>query len=244
MISTHKPTAGRNRESLVGNFLEKHLPDYFGVDTGLILSRSGEFSKEADLCIVAQPWNAPLYLTSPSRILLVEAVYALIEVKTRLTPSALADAVTKCRRFKTLPRQFDDAPAPPRIADSLFILWAFEGPTPRTLKRNILKAISEVPTHEQPDFIIIPNSIVATSGTYRVLTKLGQFGSPFWLQTYQESGGDVNLALGDPTEVHDLGTHALLPFFIWLTSWLKRAGPRSAPLLEYLPNDYVYGHVV
>jgi hypothetical protein len=244
-FATHRPSGGENRESVVGSFLKENLPMHFGVDTGLILAQSGEFTRQADLCIVDQTWNAPLYLTSPNRIWPIEAVYALIEVKTRLSPSNLSDAIEKCRRFKTLPRQFDDAPATPQITDSLFVLWAFEGPSAATVKRNINKALEKVPRAEQPDYIVIPDSVVATAGSYRELARAGQPGSTYREQILRESGGDIEGVIGEPIEVLELGQHALLVFFLWLTSWLKRAGQRSAPLMAYLPtDDRKYGRVV
>lgn len=243
-FATHRPSAGGNREVFVGDFLRENLPQNFGVDTGLILSQSGEFSNQADLLIVDQTWNAPLYPTSPNRIWLVEAVYALIEVKTRLSPSDLSDALTKCKRFKNLPRSFQDVPALPQIADSLFVLWGFEAPSPQTAKQNIVKALAEIPRVEQPDFIVVPDSLLVTAGGYRQLAKVGQPGSSTWQMVSQETGGDIERAIGDPVEVLDMGKYALLLFLIWLGGWLKSAGQRSAPLQSYLRLDYEYGRII
>ena len=51
-FASHRPSAGSNREGIVGDFLRAYLPKAFGTDTGLILSKSGEFSKQVDLIIV------------------------------------------------------------------------------------------------------------------------------------------------------------------------------------------------
>ena len=41
----HRPSAGINCEDLVGNFLRNHLPERFGVSTGLIISHDGNVFK-------------------------------------------------------------------------------------------------------------------------------------------------------------------------------------------------------
>jgi hypothetical protein len=245
-FASHRPSAGENREEIIGDdLLRPYLPKTFGVGTGLVLSSSGELSKQADLLVVNQSWNAPLYPTGANQIWLVEAVYALIEVKTSLSPSTLEDAFEKCRRFKTLPRQFDDGPdVRPRIGDSLFVLWAFDGPSPETAKENIVAALEGVPRDEQPDIVVVLNSIIATAGRYRELVKIGQEGSPYRQQVMGQSGWDIDRAMGEPVEVMNLGPNTLLAFIMWLTSWLKQAGPRSAPLLTAYMPDRIWGHLI
>lgn len=241
-FSTHPLSAGENRESLVADFLRNYLPKVFGIDTGIILSTSGEFSTQADLVIVDQDYNAPLYPTQANKVWLVESVYALIEVKTYLRPSDIADAFEKGRRFKTLPREFDTVPVLPKIRDSLFVLWAFESPSPDTVKRNIESALMSYPRDEQPDFIIVPNKMLVSSGCYRMLSKIGQSDSSQRRlftrsnpnKTYEEVYGIADFMI--------LGEYSLLTWLIWTTSWLKGAGHRSAPLASYLQKTKCYGY--
>lgn len=241
-FSTHRLTAGENREGIVADFLRENLPKSFGVDTGLILSKSGEFSNQADIVVVDHNSNAPLYPSSTKHLWLVEAVYALIEVKTTLSPAEISDAVQKCRKFKTLLRDFSTVPALPQIPDSLFILWAFDAPSPETAKTNILSALQGVPRSEQPDFIVVPDSIIVTAGGYREISKLGLPNSPHRLQVTAAFGGNLDLALGEPIELLHLQNNSLLAFIVWFTSWLNGAGHRSAPLASYLAEGHVFGH--
>ncbi len=83
-FAKHRPSAGSNREDLVEKFLVNHLPKRFGVSTGLIISHDEKFSNQADLVVVDNQNNAPLYPESSSKLWPVESVYALIEVKTQL----------------------------------------------------------------------------------------------------------------------------------------------------------------
>lgn len=98
-FAVHRLSAGGNREDLVERFLAEHLPERFGVSTGLVISHDGLFSNQADLVVVDTVNNAPLYGSFRNKLWPVESVYALVEVKTSLSPSELRDCVSKGRRF-------------------------------------------------------------------------------------------------------------------------------------------------
>jgi len=243
-FSTHHLSAGENREGIVADFLRDYLPRTFGIDSGLILSTSGEFSNQADVVVVDQAYNAPLFPSGPRRLWLIEAAYALIEVKTNLTPSDLDDAIVKCRRFKTLPRKFDTLPENPKIRDSLFVVWAFEGPQPETVRCNVRNALRDVPVAEQPDFIVIPNSVIVTAGQYRQLAISNRPDRPRLSYTITDSEGNITVVPDDQVLILSLGNNTLLTWLIWLTSWLKAAGHRSAPLTAYLTQGQILGEEV
>ena len=57
-------------------------------------------------------------------------------------------------------------------------------------------------------------------------------------------GGDLNLALGDPIEVLHLEKNSVFGLLVWFTSWLNGAGHRSAPLVSYLAEGYIWGNAV
>ena len=232
-FKTHRPSAGDNREAIVANFLVEHLPKSFGVGTGLILSKDGLFSKQADIVVVDHMRNAPLYSSLPEKIWLVESVYALLEVKTTLSPKDISDSITKCRRFKTLSRAFADVPSKPPISDSLFAIWAFEAPSAETVKENFAKAIKDVPRFEQPDFIVVPDSLIVKSGVYHAFARLGQPGSLRRRELEEKRGDNLAQILGEGFDIWDLGHNALIAWLVWLTSWLNAAGSRSAPLASY-----------
>lgn len=243
-FKTHRPTSGANREAIVAEFLRKHLPSAYGVVSGLILAQNDMFSKQADVVIVDQLRNAPLYSSSPEEIWLVESVYCLLEVKTRLTPSDLADSIEKCRRFKSLPRSFMESSDSPRITDSLFAIWSFETSSAETLKTNFAHAIAGVPISEQPDFVIVPDKLVIKSGSYHAFVSLGMPSSPYRSELEATTGGDLAPLLGEGYTVWELGTNALLTWFVWIMSWLNHAGPRVAPLTAYLPKNEDWGREV
>lgn len=236
-FATHHGAAGANRETLLAEALKDSIPGEFRIDTGLITSCDGQFSNQADLVIADGAWNTPFYPAAQNRIWLVEAIYALIEVKTSLTPTELRDALAKCRRFKSLPRKFSDAPLPPRLTDSLFILWAYEAPSPETVKANLEAELAGISVDEQPDFVVVPGKLVATSGSYREISKFGQPGSLHRSDLEAKYGKDLEALRTARSEVLELGKNSLLVWLVWFLSWLKRAGPRNPELLSYLPQE-------
>lgn len=236
-FASHRPSAGDNREDLVESFLSQHLPKKFGVSTGLVISSEGVFSNQADLLLVDDQNNAPLYGTSRNKLWPVEAVSALIEVKTTLSPADIADAVAKARRFKTLRRIFGDAGHGQRIADSLFVLWSFEAPSIETFKINLTNALVGVPRAEQPDLIIVPDRLVARAGSYLELSKLGQPNSPHRAQLTALHGNDLSALIPGTNEVAGLGENSLLAGYIWLDSWLRQSGGRLVDPTVYLPPN-------
>jgi hypothetical protein len=181
--------------------------------------------------------NAPFHAELPNRIFTVESVYALIEAKSTLTPSELVDAVAKGRRFKAMTRHFSEVTAP-KIQDSLFIIFAFEAAAPNTFRDTVASALNTIPGPERPDFIVVANSLVVTAGSYFELSKLGKENSAYRRELLQKPlEPALARALAQGFQVGILGEHALMAFFMWLTSWLVRAGYRTADLHSYLPED-------
>lgn len=236
-FATHRPSAGDNREDLVEAFLANHLPKKFGVSTGLVISSEGVFSNQADLVIVDDQNNAPLYPTTRNKLWPVEAVAAFIEVKTNLNPSEISDAVMKARRFKSLRRVFCNAGQSQRITESLFVLWSFDAPSVDTFKANLTSSLAGVPVSEQPDLVIVPDRFVARSGTYLELSKIGQKNSPYRTELVAKHGIDLSALIPGSNEVAELGENALLAGYVWLDSWLRQAGSRLVDPTVYLPPN-------
>ena len=243
-FATHRPSAGDNREDLVEVFLKDHLPKKFGVSTGLVISSEGMFSNQADLVIVDDQNNAPLYPNSTNKLWPVETVLALIEVKTSLSPSEITDAVAKARRFKSLQRNFCEAGQDQRITESLFVLWGFEAPSVEIFKSNLTKALEGVPVSEQPDLIIVPGRFVACSGEYRELSKLGQPNSQYRARMIEEYGADLSSLTQGSNTVYECDENALHAGYLWLDSWLRQAGSRLVDPLLYRSKDLMWHRVL
>lgn len=243
-FASHRLSAGENREDLVADFLKNHLPKRFGVSSGMVISHDGVFSNQADLVVVDEQSNAPLYAATRNKLWPVEAVYALIEVKTTLGPGDISDAVAKGRKFKTLQRKYCEAGQVQRIRDSLFVVWAFDSSSPSTVKTNLIAALAGVPRSEQPDLIVVPDKIVARAGTYLELSKIGQPNSQHRAQLHAQHGQNLDALIPETVEVGELGENALLAWYVWFDSWLRQAGSRLTDPVAYLPPNQVFGRVV
>ena len=240
-FASHRPTAGTNRESKVANLLQEYLPTRYEIGSGLILSKDGEFSNQADVIIADKMSNSPLFASEKEKIWLVESVYSLIEVKTQLTPSTLTDSLEKCRRFKTLPRVYASDFGRQNVKESIFVLWSFEGPSAETIKNNYIELTNNIPVNELPDFIIVPGSTIIVAGQYYEMTVLGQPNSQRRRELIEKHGNDINQLLGEGYLLYNLGEDTLLAFLIWITSWLHSAGERRADLVQYVPREHIWG---
>lgn len=210
----------------------------------MVISHEGVFSKQADLVVVDEQNNAPLYAATRNKLWPVEAVYALVEVKTVLHPSELSDAIAKGRKFKALKRRFCEAGQIQRIADSLFVIWAFDSAASSTFKANLVAALAGVPRSEQPDLIVVPDRFVARAGSYLEISRLGQVSSPFRAQLHAKHGTNLELLFPEPVEFCELGENALMAWYVWFDSWLRQAGSRLTDPIAYLPPDQVFGRMV
>lgn len=242
-FSTRKLSVGENRE-IVGDFLTDNLPKAFKVDLGFILSMDGEFSNQEELLIVDHMFNSPLFLDSESKVWLAESVYAMIDVKSQLTNTELEDIILKCRKFKRMRRYYQSIPSTPRTKDSLFIIWGGDGGSSETLKSNIIEVLRDVPVEEQPDFIIVPNSMIVTCGSYRKMSQFGQDGSKLNQRVISDNPGKSYEDIFEIYEFIKSEDNSILMFLTWLTAWLKVAGYRSAPIEAYLKDSQIFENLI
>ena len=171
--------------------LKSHILPTVGVETGLVLASSGEFSNQSDIILVDRQSNNALHGARPIPLWLMEAVYGVIEVKTPLTPTTLRDSIKKSIRLKTLPKHYADAHGRQKLLETLFSVWSFEAPQDLTLaKANITAALAAVPCQQQPDFIVVPGRFLWRGGHYFDLSTNGQPGSRFHTMRLQQVDGD------------------------------------------------------
>ncbi len=86
----HGPTLGSEREELLRALVERHVPRRFHVATGFIEGSD----RQVDILIYDQVDYAPLFRAGNLVVVPIEAVRALIEVKSTLTAGELADALS------------------------------------------------------------------------------------------------------------------------------------------------------
>lgn len=111
-LTDHPGELGRINESHLVNFLRGYLPQKIGVSTGFIASGGGDGiqSPQCDIILYDAINNAPLYQSEAWSIFPIEMVYGVIEVKTTLGKTELADALKKCAKIRAMATGKNNAP--------------------------------------------------------------------------------------------------------------------------------------
>lgn len=101
---SHAPTRGGGHETIWSNWLKKYLPQRYAVASGFIIDSKGNQSLQQDLIIFDRQYS-PLLLNKDEVLFVpAEAVYAVVEVKSNLTPAELRDGIKKIASSKELLR--------------------------------------------------------------------------------------------------------------------------------------------
>lgn len=87
----HPTGVGDAREDIVRQYLQDILPRRFSVDKGKIFDSEGRLSREFDVIISEAHDVAPAMTLAGRRIVPVEAVYGVLEVKSRLSGEGYDD---------------------------------------------------------------------------------------------------------------------------------------------------------
>ena len=112
------------------------------------------------------------------------------------------------------------------------------------MKDNLLEVLAEVSRAEHPDFVIVPDRLIAQADSYLELSRLGQPESQHRRQLEASFGRDITSLISEVVEVYDLGENSLLAWYVWFDSWLRQAGSRLTYPVAYLPPDAVFGRRV
>ncbi|MBM4037070.1 MAG: hypothetical protein FJ290_01035 [Planctomycetes bacterium] len=100
----HTYEKGLRHEQVLIEFLREHLPPRYGVSRGEVADSKGHVARQADV-VVYDAHHAPLLQRSEgSQVFAAESVFAVIEVKPKLSRPTLADAVGAVATAKALDR--------------------------------------------------------------------------------------------------------------------------------------------
>jgi len=89
LLVSHGQTVGNYREVILRDLINDHLPSQFSCSTGFIQG----FEQQLDIIVYDSQNFSPLFKEGDLVVLKQEAVRAIIEVKTNLTPSTLKDVL-------------------------------------------------------------------------------------------------------------------------------------------------------
>lgn len=99
---SHPGMKGNSAENTFRDFLIKYLPKNLDVSTGIIVDVNGEPSKQLDVIISDAAKTPIFYESNEQRVIPVECVYSVIEVKTKLDKKELKKSFENMRSVRKL----------------------------------------------------------------------------------------------------------------------------------------------
>jgi hypothetical protein len=161
----HRGSKGTVRESkLLNHYLTKYLPgSVTGVHSGEAITVDGEVSAQCDIMII-DPSTPPLWSEDDYRVVPIECLHGVIEVKSFLDSTQLRDAWTKIAAIKRMPKKAlrqDPAFARTRTVygkewsyvPTCGLVFAYEGADLRTLGTTLVELAAEE-GEDHPEFFI------------------------------------------------------------------------------------------
>jgi hypothetical protein len=97
----HKPSKGRAREqSIVAEYLSIYLPKNIGISNGEIVTANGQVSPECD-CVIYDSMTCPFLIEKQNyRVFPVEAVFGVVEIKSKLDDKELKKSFQNLAKIK------------------------------------------------------------------------------------------------------------------------------------------------
>jgi hypothetical protein len=162
----HSGEMGRENEAALQRVLERLIPRKYGIGTGLLIDAKGGYSKQVDIVIHDQEMHPSFFSQTTGLLYPHEVVYGVVEVKTTLRSSDIADIRANCRSIRELYLEPETIYAPrsgteewgivkyPATYPCIAALAYDTNMTPRTIVRHFEKA-AEI---ERPDLLCVLNA--------------------------------------------------------------------------------------
>lgn len=113
-VAFHNGEYGSYRERLLENLLRSFLPNYAGIGTGFILSRSNKTSTQVDIILYDSEETPKIEDPSLRRFFPIETCLAIGEVKSEITGSQLKQFLSKLKAVKKMTIDVPATPMPSR----------------------------------------------------------------------------------------------------------------------------------
>lgn len=102
----HRGEKGTAREDLIKEFLSQYLPQNFGIERGVIINSNSEQSNQQDLYIYDKSITPRFIDTEHVKVVPVESVVSIIEVKSELTTEELKNGMDNICRVRAMEKSF------------------------------------------------------------------------------------------------------------------------------------------
>lgn len=99
---THSGLKGNANEEIVKSFLRQYLPKTLDITTGMVVDSEGNQSRQLDIIICDTAKTPIFYQSGEIRVIPIECVYAVIEVKAFLDKAELEKAHQNMLSIKSL----------------------------------------------------------------------------------------------------------------------------------------------
>jgi hypothetical protein len=217
---SHQGEKGRNNELVLAEFLKRHLPQRYTVSTGKVVATGGAESGQIDV-IIHDRMNTPAFVDAHAWSLVpVEAVHAVVSVKTTLTKPELRDAVNSIQSVRTLPRRAAIAISgnvigaipEEHVLRPRAYLFAFKSDwkEPESVQRAFVEVVAEIHDDLRPNGLCVIDQACVIRKAFTLDTLL-------------------------------FTQHALMHFFVYLVRAMDSRRGYMVDLSRYFTEDYGLG---
>ncbi len=158
----HSVDTGSNREKILIDFLNRHLPNKFqAVKGGKIFDSDGASTKQVDIIVYDN--EIPRFASQENTLYLAEGVSSAIEVKSVLDINKLREGLENLKSIKSIQKRMNISMSVGNIRRDIYCgIFSYK----TTLKMD--KIMSELRDNEFADFIMVNNKflLLKNDGTW------------------------------------------------------------------------------
>ncbi|MDA2549672.1 hypothetical protein PDQ03_26455 [Bacillus cereus] len=210
----HMGERGGSREEILISYLRKYIPIKYEMNNGVIIDETGEQSRQQDI-IIYDSFNSPVLLNMQSiKMVPIESVFSVIEVKSSLNKAEINKCVTNISSVKSLVKNSIGGINSPTAG----FVFAFTSSTSlETLLDNLVEANAQVEKHKQ-----ISAVCVLDKGIILNVSKKGL--------------NDIVLLPNEdstPAVIKNTAENNLMLFYLLLMQYLNQSSVSVPNLLRY-----------
>jgi len=182
---SHAGLKGGSNEEIVKIFLRQYLPKTLDISSGLVVDSKGGISKQLDIIIHDSAKTPIFYQSAETRVIPIECVYAVIEVKACLDKTELGKSFQNMRSVKNLQKlAFFESVSPIIESKNLYgkswrnwpiayFVFAFDSPNLESVLPNIEELNTNTLVHQRIDSVcIMSKGVILNQNPKGMLTAL------------------------------------------------------------------------
>lgn len=163
----HSGLKGESNEAIVRTFLRQYLPASLEISTGTIVDSDGNSSRQIDIIIHDSSQTPIFYQSRDIKVVPIECVYAVIEVKANLVKAELEKSFHNMRSVKQLKKKAFFPSNSVIVQETTLYgrgwkywpvqhyVFAFDSPDLNSVLPNLNDIQASCPVHERIDSICI-----------------------------------------------------------------------------------------